>query len=94
MLRLPLAVEPLFLDWLQRTLPDRARKIINRIKEVRNGQMSDSTWGKRMRGEGEIAGAINQLFHISCEKYGLNKEEVEISTEQFRREPKGQLEIF
>ena len=94
MLRLPLAVEPLFLDWLERVLPDRAPKILNRIREVRGGQLSDATWGKRMKGGGEIADAISQLFRINCEKYGLNKEEVEITTEHFRRERKGQMEIF
>jgi DNA repair photolyase len=94
MLRLPLTVEPLFLDWLQRILPDRAPKILNRIRDVRDGKLSDSTWGKRMRGGGEIAEAINQLFRINCEKYGLNKEMTEITTEHFRREVKGQLEIF
>lgn len=94
MLRLPGAVEQLFLDWLQRELPDRASKIINRIKDVRGGKLSDSRWSIRMRGEGEIAKAIKQLFKLNCQKYGLNKEEFEFSVEHFRHEPEGQLELF
>ena len=94
MLRLSGALEPLFLDWLQRELPDRAGKIINRIKDVRNGSMNDTRWGKRMKGEGEIAGTIKQLFRLNCEKFGLNKEKFEFSADQFRREVKGQIEMF
>lgn len=93
-LRLPGAVEPLFLDWLERKLPDRARKIRNRTRDVHNGNLSDARWGKRMSGEGEFARTIQQLFKLNCEKSGLNKTEFEFSLDHFRREPKGQMEIF
>ncbi|MBI1807764.1 MAG: PA0069 family radical SAM protein [Ignavibacteria bacterium] len=94
MLRLPGSVEPLFLDWIQRTLPERAGKVLNRIRDVRSGKLSDSQWGKRMGGEGEIANSIKQLFKLSCEKVGLNNEKFEFDTSHFRREPKGQMEMF
>lgn len=94
MLRLPYAVKPLFLDWLTRNLPDRAPKIINRIKDVRGGELSDARFGNRMSGDGEIADAIKQLFNIHCEKYGLNKDRLELSKEHFRRERRGQIEMF
>ena len=92
--RLPGPVEPLFLDWLERELPDRAPKIINRLKEVRAGRLSDSRFGTRMRGEGEVAKAINDLFHLTCKKYHLNEKEVELSTEHFLRVPEKQMEMF
>lgn len=92
--RLPGPIEPLFLEWLQREMPDRAGKILNRIKDIRNGELNTSKWGKRMSGEGEIAGAIKQLFHINCEKYGLNNEPHHFSTDHFRREQEAQLEMF
>ena len=94
MLRLPGAVKQLFLDWLQRELPDRGGKIINRLKDIRGGELNDSRWGIRMRGEGEIAKAIKELFKLNCKKYGLNRAGLQISTEHFRREPESQLEIF
>lgn len=93
-LRLPGAVEQLFLDWLQRELPDRAAKIINRIKDIRGGVLNDSRWGLRFKGEGEIAKAIKALFKLTCGKYGLNTEDFHFSTEHFRREPEKQLEFF
>ena len=94
MLRLPGAVQQLFVDWLKRELPERAPKILNRIKDVRGGNLNDPRWGSRFHGEGEISNAIRDLFHLSCEKYGLNKEELSVSTEHFRREQKLQLEMF
>jgi DNA repair photolyase len=92
--RLPGPIEPLFIDWVKREMPDRAGKILNRIKDTRNGELSSSKWGKRMSGEGKIAGAIKQLFYVHCEKYGLNKEPHTFSTDHFRREPEAQMEMF
>lgn len=94
MLRLPGAVEELFLDWLKRELPDRAPKILNRIKDMRGGELNDSRWGIRMKGEGEYAKMIKELFVLNCKKYGLNKEDIHLITEHFRREPERQLEMF
>jgi DNA repair photolyase len=92
--RLSHSIKDLFLDWLRREMPQRAPKIINRIREVRNGELNDTTWNVRMRGEGAYAKMIQELFKLNCEKYGLNKEEVTITTEHFRREHKRQLELF
>lgn len=92
--RLSHSIKDLFLDWLQRELPDRAPKVINRIREVRDGDLNDTRWKVRMRGEGEYAKMIKDLFALNCKKFGLNKEEIHLSIEHFRREPEGQLEIF
>ncbi|MBI5475073.1 MAG: PA0069 family radical SAM protein [Ignavibacteriae bacterium] len=86
LLRLPGAVEPLFLNWLGRELPERSGKIINRIRDTRQGELSEARFGKRMRGEGEIAAAIHSLFEINMRKYNLNKRWHGLSTEHFRRE--------
>ncbi len=99
LLRLPGAVKPLFLEWLQRELPKRAGKVLNRIKDTRQGELSSSCFGKRLKGEGEIAEAINKLFHINVRKYNLNKRWHGLSTEHFRRDVKQQtvkkqMELF
>ena len=94
LLRLPGAVEPLFIDWLKRTLPDRAAKVISRIKDTRRGRMSEAAFGTRMWGEGETAKAIEALYDINARKYGLKGQWRELSTDQFRREPPAQLDMF
>ena len=96
MLRLTGSVEPLFLEWVRREYPDRASKIINRIKEVHGGKMTDSRFGVRMRGEGQIAEAIRKLHRLNSAKYGLNGREYKLSVEHFRRITKDdkQMEMF
>jgi DNA repair photolyase len=94
LVKLPGAVEPLFLDWITRTMPDRAGKIINRIKDTRKGKMTDSRFGTRMTGEGQIAETINSLFDINARKYGLRQRWEELSTEHFRRPQPAQFDIF
>jgi DNA repair photolyase len=52
LLRLPLTVEPVFVEWLRRIEPNRAERVETRLRASRGGYMSDSRFGKRMRGEG------------------------------------------
>ncbi len=92
--RLPGAVEALFLDWLQRELPLRAPKILNRLREVRSGRMSDSRFGTRMRGEGKIAESIRDLFHLTCKKHQLNAQEIKLATRHFVRPSPHQASLF
>jgi len=94
LVRLPLAVESLFVDWLQRELPLRAPKILNRLREVRGGRLSDSRYGTRICGEGEMAESIRGLFELSCRKYRLNQRQIHLSTSHFLRNGPKQLDIF
>lgn len=92
-LRLSYSIKDMFLDWLRRELPERAPKVINRIREVRNGKLNDTRWSIRMEGDGEYAKMIKDLFVLNCKKYGLNDRKVHLSIEHFRREPQGQLSL-
>jgi DNA repair photolyase len=71
LLRLPLTVEPVFLEWLQRTQPLQADKVVHRIQETRGGKLSSSVFRERMRGTGEIADQIRSLFQIFRKKFQL-----------------------
>lgn len=68
LLRLPLTVEPVFREWLARTQPLKAEKVENYIRRTRGGKLSESAWGKRMRGAGPIAEQINSLFKVFVRK--------------------------
>ena len=94
MLRLPYANKDLFIDWLNKYYPARADKILGRIKSVRKGKLNSTEWGKRFTGEGEIADAINRLFYLSRDKYGLNKRHIPLTTEHFHREVSEQISLF
>lgn len=92
--RLPLAVKDLFVEWVNREMPQSAEKILNRIRSVREGKLTNSEFGKRMTGEGPIAGAIEQLFDLHCRRLGLNTTKLRLSTEHFRRLPRNQFALF
>lgn len=83
MLRLPYAVKDLFVDWLKRELPHKADKVLNRIKDVREGKLNSAEFGKRMTGTGEIAESIRQLFELTCTKYHLNEKRNRLSVDKF-----------
>jgi DNA repair photolyase len=94
LLRLPGAVKPLFLEWVRREFPDRASKILNRIRDTRSGDMSDPRFGSRMTGEGKIAQAIEDLFALHAARLNLETRWCGISTEAFSRPGEGQMNLF
>ena len=73
LLRLPLEVRDLFVEWLKANYPDRAEHVMKLIRDMRGGKDYDSTWGKRMNGAGPYAWMIGRRFENACEKLGLNK---------------------
>lgn len=84
-LRLPLGVKDLFGDWLDRHFENGGEKILSRIRQARGGELNDSRFGVRMRGEGEWAETFNQLFHVSRKKVGLDRPLEGLSAAAFRR---------
>lgn len=85
MLRLPLTVGPVFLDWLQRRYPERAAKVEGRLRAVRKGSLNSSEFGARMTGQGELADGIRQLFHVFARRHGLDGGLPALDCSQFRR---------
>src|SRR5690606_181526 len=61
-LRLPWEVSPLFREWLEAHFPDRARRVMNRIQDMRGGKDYDADFATRMKGEGIWADLIRQRF--------------------------------
>jgi DNA repair photolyase len=96
LLRLPPPVDALFAGWVEQHYPDRRERILGRIRETRGGRMSDSTWGRRQRGDGEYAQHIAALFRAAAKKHGLDRPLPELSTATFRRpaERGDQLGLF
>ncbi len=93
-LRLPYAVAPLFEHWLEKHLPGKKEKVLNRIRALRDGKLNDPKFGSRMRGEGIFAEQINALFHAACRKAGIAGRSPELSTAAFRRQSGRQLSLF
>ena len=71
-LRLPWEVSPLFQQWLEAHFPDRAARVMNRVRDMRGGKDYDATFGNRMRGEGVWADLIQQRVDKGIQRYGFH----------------------
>lgn len=94
LLRLPHAVEDLFVQWLQIHFPERKDKVLNQIRAVRGDRLNDGRFGSRMRGEGPAAERLRALFHVARRKAGLEAQGHEPSTAAFRRPGPEQLDLL
>ena len=93
--RLPHGVKELFERWLEQHFPDRKEKVLGRLRSLHDGQLYDSTWGRRRRGEGPFAEQIRQMFEVAKRKAGLEGEGSPLSTAAFRRSAgSGQGDLF
>lgn len=94
LLRLPLTVAPVFEQWLRQNVPEKADKVLGRIRAMRGGRLNDPRFGARMHGEGIFAEQINRLFEIARKKAGLPNDGPELSVKAFRRPAGPQLELL
>ena len=82
--RLPWAVAPLFEHWLEEHFPDRKKKVLGRIRDLRGDRLNNSQWHTRMTGEGIFAKQIASLFAVGCRRAGIGMRP-KLSTGGFRR---------
>jgi DNA repair photolyase len=71
LLRLPGSVKETFETRLRAVLPERAERVLHRIRETRGGRMYDPRFHARGRGEGAYAASIAQLFEVTVRKLGF-----------------------
>jgi DNA repair photolyase len=86
LLRLPHELKQLMEDWLHRHVPDRARHVLDLIRETRAGALSDARWGQRMNGTGPYAELLAQRFSAAARRLGLDKT-VQLDCAQFAPPP-------
>lgn len=92
-LRLSSEVLPVFTSRLKEALPDRADKIFNAIRDVRNGSLTNGRFHARMTGVGPRWKIIQDLFELHCRRLGLNRQRPQTQPNTFRR-PHAQLTLF
>ncbi|MEO7115826.1 MAG: PA0069 family radical SAM protein [Caldimonas sp.] len=84
-LRLPWEVNPIFQRWLEQHFPDRAARVMARIREMRGGKDYDATFSTRMKGEGVWAQLLAQRLAKARARFGLDRERRELDMTQFRK---------
>lgn len=83
MLRLPLEIKDLFAEWLADVTPDRARRVMKIVRNMRGGKDYDADWGKRMTGGGPYAWTISRRFSLAMERHGLSRQRLPLRTDLF-----------
>ncbi len=85
MLRLPHELKDLFVNWLERHYPLKAKHILNRVKEMHEGELYQAKFGQRMRGLGNYAELIENRFRLAYKKFGYQSEFYELDHSKFVR---------
>jgi DNA repair photolyase len=75
MLRLPGSVAEYFEQRLRERLPTKAQRVLNRIREARDGRLNSSRFSERMRGKGQFWETQERLFRVYSKRLGFNQEE-------------------
>ena len=84
-LRLPWEVNPLFQQWLGQHFPDRAARVMARLRDMRGGKDYDADFSQRMKGTGLWSQLLRQRFEKACHRLSLNRQRTELDLTLFRR---------
>ncbi|GGI29397.1 PA0069 family radical SAM protein [Pedobacter mendelii] len=91
--RLNGAIGQIFEDWLRKNFPDRFDKVWHMIQSCHGGNVNDSRFGDRMRGDGKISEMIKNNFKLHCRLNGLNQNEIILNHSLFKI-PSEQMTLF
>lgn len=94
MVRLNGQVASIFEDWIRKTFPDRAERVLNQIRSSHGGTLNESRFGIRMRGEGNWAEIIQKQHQIALRKYFPGKTTADLNYDLHRQFKGGQLSLF
>ncbi len=94
MVRLNGAVALLFEDWIQKTFPLKATRVLNLIAESQGGKLGNSNFGERMKGTGVLANSIHQQIRLAKKKFNLNYKPKPLSKSPYQAAPSTQLNLF
>lgn len=85
----------IFTDWITKNFPDRAEKVLNQLREMHGGQLNDSRFGTRMKGEGNYALNIKRQYEIARRKFFPIEKRTSLRKDLFERpDDSGQMSLF
>ncbi|MCC2112206.1 MAG: radical SAM protein, partial [Hyphomicrobiales bacterium] len=83
-------------EWLLKHYPDRYRRVVGLVRDLREGKDNDPNYHSRMAGTGPFAWMVGRRFEIACERLKLNRTKLPLNTKLFTRplSDEGQLTLF
>jgi DNA repair photolyase len=73
LLRLPHELRQMFEDWLATHFPDRARHVLNLVRETRGGALNEPRFHHRFSGQGVYADLLLRRFTRATKQWGLDQ---------------------
>ena len=83
LLRLPYEVAGLFKEWLAQHAPEKAKRLMAVLYDLRGGKANDAHFGSRMTGLGHYADLIRQRFQLTCRRLGLQPDWLPLDCRRF-----------
>lgn len=62
-------------EWLAAHYPQRAEHVMSLVRQCRGGEVYDSRFGHRFRGQGPFADLLAQRFAVAMKRLGLDRRE-------------------
>ncbi len=94
MVRLNGAIGELFTEWLEKAMPGRAAKVLSQIRACHGGQLNDSRFGARMKGDGEVAAHLHQMARLARRRYFEGRDFPPLNTALHAQYKSGQWQLF
>lgn len=94
MVRLNGAIGEVFSAWIKKAMPGKAEKVLHQIAECHNGNLNDSRFGTRMKGDGNIADQVAQQFTIARKLYLQDRERPSLNCDLHEQYKDGQMKLF
>jgi DNA repair photolyase len=82
-LRLPLELREVFHDWLHAHVPDRAARVVARLRDMRGGRDNDPRFGWRMKGQGLYADMIRMRVDVRLRRLGIGRSRPSLRDDRF-----------
>ncbi|WP_295180620.1 PA0069 family radical SAM protein [uncultured Christiangramia sp.] len=92
--RLNGSIGEIFTDWIKKSMPDRADKVLNQIADIHGGSLNDSRFGTRMKGEGQFAEQVKQQFQIARKMYLQDRKKPSLNCKLHEEYKDGQTKLF
>jgi DNA repair photolyase len=95
-LRLPLEIKDLFREWLEAERPDRAKRVMSLVRQMRGGRDYDPDGARARLAKVLLRTSSRAGSSWASERYGLNQRWAPLDVSQFRVPPRAgdQLALF
>ncbi|MFM7346856.1 MAG: PA0069 family radical SAM protein [Tagaea sp.] len=88
LLRLPLEIKDLFDEWLDAHAPLRKKRVLDLVRQSRDGKLNHAEFGKRFVGTGPYAALLNARFLKARKRLGLDRNDWSYDLSRFKPPPR------